>query len=173
MERKVAMKSLRYEHDYSERNFDRHRVSVLDRACPCYHSSSTLTRIIETFQRDALAAERLAGSPHITDIYSYCANTGLFEFASEGSLTDTLDRHYAATVAVDKDGTIEDDTLRNGLLDSPSKLMIARDLALALADLHEADAVLDRNSRILSSAIVHADISSDQVSFIGLAISWI
>ncbi|EJK67835.1 hypothetical protein THAOC_11074 [Thalassiosira oceanica] len=42
------------------------------------------------------------------------------------------------------------------------KSSIARDLALALADLHEVDAVLDPNGRILSSAIVHTDISSDQ-----------
>ena len=135
------MKSLRYEHDYSERNFDRHR-------------------------RDALAAERLTRSQYITDIYSYCANSGLFEFASEGSLTDAFDRHYAATVASGKKdgGNIEDDSLRNGLLDSSTKLKSARDLALALADLHEADAVLDSNGGILSSAVVHADISSDQVS---------
>lgn len=55
------------------------------------------------------------------------------------------------------------------MLDPFSKLKIARDLALALADLHEVDAVLDPNGRILSSAIVHTDISSDQVSIIHIS----
>ena len=46
-----ALKTLRYEHRYLDRNYDRHR-------------------------RDAMAMERLTASPYIVDIYGHCGNSG-------------------------------------------------------------------------------------------------
>jgi Protein tyrosine and serine/threonine kinase len=51
----VVMKTMKAEHDYDHRNFDRHR-------------------------RDALAMERLTSSPHIVDIYGFCGNTVLTQY---------------------------------------------------------------------------------------------
>lgn len=58
----LIFKSMRYEHFFGDRNFDRNR-------------------------RDAVALERLTGSPFILDIYSFCGNSGVFEYASEGSVS--------------------------------------------------------------------------------------
>lgn len=55
----VAMKTLLYEHPWTERNMDRHR-------------------------RDALATDRLRRSPNALDLFGYCGNTGLYEFAEGG-----------------------------------------------------------------------------------------
>ena len=55
----VAMKTLLYEHPWTERNMDRHR-------------------------RDALATDRLRRSPNALDLFGYCANTGIYEFANGG-----------------------------------------------------------------------------------------
>lgn len=61
----VALKSIRYEHDYVARNYDRHR-------------------------RDAVAMEQLTSSPWVMDIFGHCGNSGLFEYAAGGSLDDSL-----------------------------------------------------------------------------------
>ena len=61
----TVMKTMRYEHDYTPRNYDRHR-------------------------RDAVAMERLTGSQYVMDIYGYCGNSGLFEFGDGGSLDDSV-----------------------------------------------------------------------------------
>lgn len=60
-----VLKTLRYEHDYIDRNYDRHR-------------------------RDAVATERLTSSPYIVNIYGYCANNGLFEFSEGGDIDHAL-----------------------------------------------------------------------------------
>lgn len=62
---KIVLKTLRYQHDYKPRNYDRHR-------------------------RDAVAMERLSSSEFIMDIYASCGNGGLFEFADGGSLEDSI-----------------------------------------------------------------------------------
>jgi hypothetical protein len=62
---RIVLKTQRYEHDLTARNYDRHR-------------------------RDAVASERLTSSPFIMDIYGYCATSGLFEFADGGSLDDAI-----------------------------------------------------------------------------------
>ena len=46
-----VLKTLRYEHSYIDRNYDRHR-------------------------RDAVAMERLTSSPYIVDIFGFCGNNG-------------------------------------------------------------------------------------------------
>ena len=62
---KRVLKTLRYEHDFTPRNYDRHR-------------------------RDALATERLTKSPHILSIYGYCGNSGLYEYADGGDISRVI-----------------------------------------------------------------------------------
>jgi serine/threonine protein kinase len=93
----VAMKTLLYEHPWTERNMDRHR-------------------------RDALATERLTGSPYALNLYGYCANTGLYDFADGGSLED----------AVDNDTKWQKWT-------SADKITYAYQVACAIADVHNID----------------------------------
>ena len=61
----LVLKTIRYMHDYTERNYDRHR-------------------------RDALAMERLTDQPYIVDIYAFCGNSGVFEFAGGGDIGDVI-----------------------------------------------------------------------------------
>ena len=61
----VVLKTIRYEHDYEERNYDRHR-------------------------RDAVAMERLTSSPYVMDIYAFDGNSGLCEFGDGGSIEDQI-----------------------------------------------------------------------------------
>lgn len=62
---KHVLKTIRYEHDYEERNYDRHR-------------------------RDALAMERLSGHPYILNLYAFCGNSGVSEYASGGDIANAL-----------------------------------------------------------------------------------
>jgi serine/threonine protein kinase len=62
---KMVLKTLRYEHDFKPRNYDRHR-------------------------RDAVAMEQLTSSTWVMGIYGFCGNSGIFEFADGGSLEDSL-----------------------------------------------------------------------------------
>jgi hypothetical protein len=62
---KRVLKTLRYQHEFIARNYDRHR-------------------------RDAVAMERLTKSPHVLDIYGYCGNSGLFEYADGGDISRVL-----------------------------------------------------------------------------------
>ena len=61
----TVLKTLRYEHDFSDRNYDRHR-------------------------KDALASERLSSSPYVVDIYAFCQNTAVFEFGEGGDIDGKL-----------------------------------------------------------------------------------
>lgn len=65
----VVLKTLRYEHDYVDRNYDRHR-------------------------RDAVAAERLTASRHVVDIYGFCGQSGVFRNGEGGD----LERHMWPSV---------------------------------------------------------------------------
>ena len=56
-----VLKMMRYEHDFEERNYDRHR-------------------------RDAVAMERLTSSDHVVDIYGFCGNSGVFQYSEEGDV---------------------------------------------------------------------------------------
>ena len=65
VQREMALKTMRYEHEFEERNFDRHR-------------------------RDALASERLSSSASVVDIFSFCGNSGVYEFISGGDINDAI-----------------------------------------------------------------------------------
>jgi hypothetical protein len=64
-EQEAVLKTIRYEHDYTERNYDRHR-------------------------RDAVAMERLTASIHILDIYAFCGHSSIAELGGGGSLQDAI-----------------------------------------------------------------------------------
>jgi len=110
----VAVKTLLYEHPWTERNMDRHR-------------------------RDALATDRLTGSPYALDIYGYCANTGVFEFANGGTLEDAVDDKEEAW----------------GKWDVKTKMKYAYQVAAAIADVHNID-------KEGLPSMVHTDISMSQ-----------
>ncbi|KAL7477824.1 hypothetical protein ACHAW6_003611 [Cyclotella cf. meneghiniana] len=138
--RKIAMKTLRFLHGYTERNYDRHR-------------------------KDALASERLTSSPSIVSMYGYCGNSGFYEYSSDGTLADRLAEHIMAVMESENDislgrGSGDDSTARQ--LDPDEKLRIAHQVSLSLADLHDVDAMRDKSGKITSSAIVHTDIKPDQ-----------
>ena len=63
--KEYVLKTIRYEHEYTERNFDRHR-------------------------RDALAMERLTASENIVDIYGFCGNSGIFQYSQEGDVSSMI-----------------------------------------------------------------------------------
>lgn len=109
-ERRV-LKTLRYQNSrkFDLRNFDRHR-------------------------RDAVASEQLSASPHIVDIYGYCANSALTDYCDGGDLFDVRE-------------------LRN-----PTKndlLRIAYDVAASVADAHHYD---DQGR----ATIAHTDLKPNQ-----------
>eukprot|EP00978_Attheya_sp_CCMP212_P016409 scaffold42990_cov56-Attheya_sp.AAC.6 len=62
---KHVLKTIRYEHDYNGRNYDRHR-------------------------RDAAAMDRLTESPNIVDIFAFCGNSGVNEFSTGGTIEDAI-----------------------------------------------------------------------------------
>lgn len=112
----LALKMIRYEHDYVERNYDRHR-------------------------RDAVAMEHLSSSPNVVSIYGFCGNSGIFEFASGGSLEDAI--------------WYSDEPEWN----STEKLIVAYQVASGLADLHNSD-------KEGVTSISHTDITPSQFVFI-------
>ena len=61
----AVLKTLWYEHDFSDRSYDRHR-------------------------RDALASERLSSSPYVVDIFAFCQNTAVFEYGAGGDIGERL-----------------------------------------------------------------------------------
>ena len=133
----MALKTIRYEHDYTERNFHRH-------------------------ERDAIVAERLTASPRVTDIHAFCGNSGYFEFASGGSLADRLEESYMAQMDVEDEAGRRKPEENEHLLSPRDKLRTAHEISLALADFHDVETLKDGKGKVTSAAIVHADITSDQ-----------
>eukprot|EP00566_Odontella_aurita_P011879 CAMPEP_0113531968 /NCGR_PEP_ID=MMETSP0015_2-20120614/3789_1 /TAXON_ID=2838 /ORGANISM="Odontella" /LENGTH=383 /DNA_ID=CAMNT_0000430859 /DNA_START=455 /DNA_END=1606 /DNA_ORIENTATION=- /assembly_acc=CAM_ASM_000160 len=70
---KRALKTMRYEHDFEERNYDRHR-------------------------KDALASERLTSSPNVVDIFGFCGNSGVFEFGDGGDVDEAIWPHHKSSI---------------------------------------------------------------------------
>ena len=109
-----AMKTLRNIRDFYPNLLDRHRV-------------------------DALIYERTTSSPWITDIYSYCSYSGLFEYANGGTLMDEI---------LQKDSAPP--------LSRRKKLKYAIQAASGMADLHSIDSINGY------AAMPHTDIMFDQ-----------
>lgn len=116
---KLALKTLKTTRDFEERHYDRHK-------------------------RDAIAAARLTSAPTSVDIYGYCGQSALYEFAKGGNLRDAINKHI---IRVKKNpGTGWNST---------KKLEVAYMVASSIADLHN----VDKEGR---ASIVHTDISNDQ-----------
>lgn len=112
--RDVVLKTIRYQHDFEERNYDRHR-------------------------RDALAMEHLTRSKMVVNIHSFCANSGVFDYADGGSISDIIwPNRVNATQATD-------------LL----RLQVATQAAMGLAAMHNVD-------KEGVASIAHTDISPSQ-----------
>lgn len=110
------LKTIRYKHDFEDRNYDRHR-------------------------RDALAMERLTWSPNVVDIYSFCGNSGIFEYAPGGDIDEML--------------WPQGDPERVKKWNSTERLVVAFQVANSIADAHNSE----RNG---IPAIVHSDITTPQ-----------
>jgi len=115
---KLALKTLKTTREYEERHFDRHK-------------------------RDAIAADRLASVPTSVDIYGYCGQSALYEFAKGGNLRDAINKHIIRV----KDP--------NDRWNSTKKLQVAYMVASSIANLHN----VDEEGR---ASIAHTDISNDQ-----------
>jgi serine/threonine protein kinase len=75
--RDVVLKTIRYTHDFEDRNYDRHR-------------------------RDALAMEHLTKSKMVVNIHGFCANSGISDYADGGSISDIIwPKRANATTATD------------------------------------------------------------------------
>ncbi len=114
---KRAIKTLRIDSKskkFDLRNFDRHR-------------------------RDAVAMEQLTASPLIVNMYGYCSNSGLFDWAEGGDLSYIFENNMTI----------------------PSKdrlLMIAYNISMSIHDAHNFD---DRGR----ATIAHTDVKTDQFLF--------
>jgi hypothetical protein len=69
--------------DYNDINNNTDRYVVLK---TLLYPKEVVPRNVERHRRDAMAMERLTSSPNIVDIYAFCGNSGLFEFAKGGDL---------------------------------------------------------------------------------------
>jgi serine/threonine protein kinase len=116
---RTVLKTIRYEHDYEPRNQDRHR-------------------------RDAMAMEQLTSSQWVMDIYGYCGNSGIFEFADGGSLDDSLDASDEAPWS------------------SSERLVVAFQVASGIAAVHNYP-------KEGIPAIAHTDITTSQFVYVNSA----
>jgi hypothetical protein len=116
-----VLKTMRYQHDYEDRNYDRHR-------------------------RDAVAMERLARSPMVVDIYAFCANSGLFEYAKGGTLSDQIWPK----------GRGDSDAVRAmEPINALTRLQLATQAAMGVAAIHNVD-------KEGIPSLVHTDITPSQ-----------
>jgi len=124
----VVLKTMRFMHNVTARNFDRNR-------------------------RDALVMERLSSSRWVLDVYSFCANTGLSEYADGGDIS----------TAIWPEGSFRKGGKRVRVIGNMPKrdqLIIGVQAAIALAELHTFDHP-DRPS------VAHTDISPTQFVKVG------
>eukprot|EP00977_Amphora_coffeiformis_P009868 scaffold2276_cov160-Amphora_coffeaeformis.AAC.6 len=113
----VVLKMMKSQHDVDARNIDRHR-------------------------RDALVMERLSGSPNVADIYGFCGNSVLTEFASR-----TVDD----VIYPQRNGEFRSDEVANSQTPE-GRAKLAMGVMRGLAVLHEVN----------GGPIVHADIQAKQ-----------
>jgi len=87
------MKTLKFHHNFEDAHFEHNRI-------------------------DAVAMERLTSSPHVINVFGFCAHSVMTEYANGQRV-----------------GTLADKSKRKPL----ARLKIARDIASGLADVHEID----------------------------------
>jgi Protein tyrosine and serine/threonine kinase len=134
----VVLKTLRYQHHFEERNFDRHR-------------------------RDALAMDRLTKSKLVVNIYGYCGNSGAYEYAEGGSMAEEIwpkpKRHEPQEQQDDETASSSNISGRKGMKDL-RRLHIAAQAAMGIADMHNAD-------KEGIPSMIHTDISPSQFVRVG------
>ena len=112
----AVLKMMKSKHEVNDRNMDRHR-------------------------RDGLVMERLSGSPNVVDIYGYCGNSVLTEFAPM-TVDDVI---YSRNGRSAPDGMVTAET-------PEGRMHLAMGVMKGLAALHDID----------GGPIVHADIQAKQ-----------
>jgi len=95
----------------------------------------------ELHRRDAMAMERLSGSIHVLDIYSYCAQSAMNEYA-----IDSIEQFSKK---------MRDDFTKNLY-----KLYLAKSVASGVADMHEIDYSVD------NATLVHYDLNPRNVAIV-------
>ena len=105
----TVLKTIRMKHDMNKDDLDRHR-------------------------RDALVSERLQSSPYVLDIYAYCGNSAVYEYANGGSLYDLTGAKEYRDEALD-----EVAQFRFQQWNSRRKFIYAWQTVSAVADLHDID----------------------------------
>ena len=100
----LALKTLKWSREFQERHYDRHR-------------------------RDAVAADRLTAVTTSVNIFGYCGNSAIYEFAKGGNLKQAVENF------VIKETNSQDAPAWN----STKKLNVAYQVASALADVHNVD----------------------------------
>lgn len=93
---------------------------------------------------DAIVAERLTSSPRIYDIYGYCGLGILSEFFPHGDLEEEI--------VPDEDASVDEGYSPQNELSPVQKLIVAKQMADAVADLHGHE----------GGIIVHQDIQLSQ-----------
>eukprot|EP00977_Amphora_coffeiformis_P005540 scaffold1170_cov174-Amphora_coffeaeformis.AAC.24 len=109
-----VLKTLKVEHNFEEAHFEHDRV-------------------------DAVAMERLTGSPHVIDIFGYCGHSVMTEYADGKRL-----------------GSVADKARKKPLV----RLQMAADIAEGLADVHG----IDGDDKV---SFVHLDINPANVVIVG------
>ncbi|CAB9526605.1 activated protein kinase kinase kinase 7 [Seminavis robusta] len=115
---RLALKTLKYSRNFTERHTDRHR-------------------------RDAVAADRLTSTPESVNIYGFCGNSALYQFAKGGNLRDAIARYISNPATPEAAWSTE------------IRLQIAYQVASGIAAVHN----VDEEGR---ASLAHTDISTDQ-----------
>lgn len=115
---KLALKTLKWSREFTERHFDRHR-------------------------RDAIVADRLTATSRSVDIYGFCGQSAIYEFAKGGDLRRAIQK------------CVINPSTADSAWNSTQKLTIAYQIAASLADVHN----VDMEGR---ASIAHTDISTGQ-----------
>jgi len=107
-----VLKTKRYRHDFTDRNFDRYR-------------------------RDALAMERLTSAPNVLNIYGFCGVTAVVDYADGGDIenyvNDLLDKYDNEMGLKDRESSPEYEQIQ------VKKLRIATQVLTSIATMHNFD----------------------------------
>ena len=99
-----------------------------------WNKRELMPRWLRRHRIDAVASEQLTASPYVANIYGFCANAALYDYADEGDL-------YSFIKSTNRTRT--------------ESLRVAYHVAAAVADAHH----LDHRNR---ATIAHTDIKPDQ-----------
>jgi Protein kinase domain len=128
---KLALKTLKYRRNFTESHADRHR-------------------------RDAVIADRLTSTKESLDIYAFCGNSAIYQFAHGGTLKGAINKYIIANKK--GPGSSSDDMM---FWNMEKRLLVAYQVAASIAAVHNVD-------EEGKASIAHTDISTDQFVSIDL-----